>query len=76
MKEKFLPVSRKDLNERGWKDLDIILVSGDAYVDHPSYGASVIARLLTDSGFKVGIIAQPDCSGTRSNSTVTIMAIF
>ena len=64
MKEKFLPVSRKDLNERGWKDLDIILVSGDAYVDHPSYGASVIARLLTDSGFKVGIIAQPDWRST------------
>ncbi len=58
----FLPVSKTDLKKRNWpEELDIILVSGDAYVDHPSYGASVIGRVLENEGFKVGIIAQPDC---------------
>jgi uncharacterized radical SAM protein YgiQ len=60
MERKFLPVSRKDLEERHWSHLDIILVSGDAYVDHPAYCAAVIGRVLEDAGFKVGIIAQPD----------------
>jgi len=60
MKNLFLPVSKKELNARGWKDPDVILVSGDAYVDHPSYGTAVLGRTLEDSGFKVGIIAQPD----------------
>lgn len=56
----FLPVSRDDLKNRGWNDLDIILVSGDAYVDHPSYGTAVIGRVLENAGFRVGLIAQPD----------------
>lgn len=56
----FLPISQNDLKERGWNELDIILVNGDAYVDHPSYGAALIGRVLEDAGFKVGIIAQPD----------------
>ncbi len=56
----FLPISKEDLKKRGWNELDIILVTGDAYVDHPSYGAALIGRVLEDAGFKVGIIAQPD----------------
>ncbi len=56
----FLPVSKEDLKRRGWSELDIILVTGDAYVDHPSYGAALIGRVLENAGFKVGIIAQPD----------------
>ncbi|MBU4311478.1 MAG: YgiQ family radical SAM protein, partial [Candidatus Omnitrophica bacterium] len=56
----FLPISKKDLKKRGWSELDIILVTGDAYVGHPSYGAALIGRVLEDAGFKVGIIAQPD----------------
>lgn len=60
----FLPTSKDDLEKRGWDELDIILVTGDAYVDHPSYGAAVIGRVLEDAGFRVGIIAQPDCGGT------------
>ncbi len=56
----FLPISKSDLSKRGWQEPDIILVIGDAYVDHPSYGASMIGRVLEDAGFKVGIIAQPD----------------
>ena len=48
------------MNERGWDTLDVILVTGDAYVDHPSYGSAVIGRVLESKGFRVGIIAQPD----------------
>ena len=73
-RKKFLPLSKQDLAERGWaasedgraspilrRDAcDIILITGDAYVDHPSYGAAIIGRVLEDAGYKVGIIAQPD----------------
>lgn len=60
MKEPFLPVTRKDLRFRGWDRLDILLVTGDAYVDHPAFGAAVIGRVLENAGFRVGVIAQPD----------------
>ena len=56
----FLPISKEDLKKRGWDELDVILLTGDAYVDHPSYGAALIGRVLENAGFKVGIIAQPD----------------
>ena len=56
----FLPVTRADMQARGWDQLDIIIVSGDAYVDHPAFGPVLIARFLEGRGFKVGIIAQPD----------------
>ena len=56
----FLPVSMKEARTRGWNALDFILVSGDAYVDHPSFGAAVISRILENEGYRVGIIAQPD----------------
>ena len=56
----FLPVSRADMEERGWEQLDFVYVIGDAYVDHPSFGPAIISRLLEASGYKVGIIAQPD----------------
>lgn len=56
----FLPISQADLKKRGLKELDIILVTGDAYVDHPSYGVAVIGRVLEAQGFNVGIISQPD----------------
>jgi len=56
----FLPVDKKDLQKRGIEQLDIIIVSGDAYVDHPSFGPVLIARYLEAHGFSVGIIAQPD----------------
>lgn len=60
MPDRFLPTSKDDMAERGWDSLDVILVTGDAYVDHPSYGAAMIARSLEAGGFKVGIIAQPN----------------
>ncbi len=56
----FLPISRADMNIRGWNQCDFVYVSGDAYVDHPSFGHAIITRLLEAHGFKVGIIAQPD----------------
>ena len=65
MNKNFLPISKKDMDERGWDELDVILVSADAYVDHPSYGTAVISRVLESEGFRVGIIAQPDCSSIK-----------
>ncbi|MEN9768691.1 MAG: hypothetical protein RLZZ180_321 [Pseudomonadota bacterium] len=56
----FLPMSRREMDELGWDSCDIIVVTGDAYVDHPSFGMAVIGRMLEAQGFRVGIIAQPD----------------
>ncbi len=56
----FLPMSRPEMEKLGWDECDIILVSGDAYVDHPSFGMAIVGRLLEAQGFRVGIIAQPD----------------
>jgi uncharacterized radical SAM protein YgiQ len=56
----FLPMSRAEMDELGWDSCDIVLVTGDAYVDHPSFGMAIIGRLLEAQGFRVGIIAQPD----------------
>jgi len=58
--QNFLPMSRQDLERRGWRELDFVLISGDAYVDHPSFGAALIARLLESRGYRVGFIPQPD----------------
>jgi len=57
---RFLPMSRPEMDQLGWDSCDIILVTGDAYVDHPSFGMAVIGRTLEAQGFRVGIIAQPD----------------
>ena len=56
----FLPVSQDEMHERGWWWYDFLVVTGDAYVDHPSFGAAVIARLLESDGFRVAVLAQPD----------------
>ncbi len=56
----FLPISKQDMIDRGWEQLDFVYISGDAYVDHPSFGHAIITRILEAHGFKVGIIAQPD----------------
>ena len=58
----FLPMSRKEMKTLGWDSCDIIIVTGDAYVDHPSFGMAVIGRMLEAQGFRVGIISQPDWS--------------
>src|SRR5665647_1401271 len=57
---KYLSINRQDLADRGWDELDIIFVSGDAYVDHPAWAAALLGRFLEQHGFRVGIIAQPD----------------
>ena len=56
----FLPMSRAEMDTLGWDSCDVIIVTGDAYVDHPSFGMAIIGRLLEAQGFRVGIIAQPD----------------
>ncbi|MBF0563158.1 MAG: YgiQ family radical SAM protein [Alphaproteobacteria bacterium] len=58
----FLPMSREEMDALGWDVCDIILVTGDAYIDHPSFGMAIVGRLLAAQGFRVGIIAQPDWS--------------
>ncbi|MDI9330028.1 MAG: YgiQ family radical SAM protein [Alphaproteobacteria bacterium] len=62
----FLPMSREEMERLGWDSCDIILVTGDAYVDHPSFGMAVIGRMLENQGFRVGIIAQPDWSSAQA----------
>ncbi len=57
--KRFVPMTREEMNARGWKELDILFLSGDAYVDHPSFGIPLLARILIDNGYRVGIIAQP-----------------
>ncbi len=56
----FLPVSEADVAERGWSEVDFVYVTGDAYVDHPSFGAAIITRVLEAEGFRVAVLAQPD----------------
>ena len=56
----FLPVTKEDMAERGWEQADFVYVSGDAYVDHPAFGAAIISRVLENEGFKVAFLAQPD----------------
>ena len=56
----FLPISKSDMQARGWEQCDFVYLIGDAYVDHPSFGHAIISRVLEDAGYKVGIISQPD----------------
>lgn len=56
----WLPITKKEMLEKGWDELDVVIVSGDAYVDHPAFGGAVIARIVESEGFKVGIIPQPN----------------
>ena len=65
MNNNFLPTTLEEAKSRGWDELDIVIVTGDAYVDHPSYGAAVMGRVLEAGGFRLGIIAQPDCASLK-----------
>ena len=65
MLKNFLPITKQDMAERGWEQLDFIFVSGDAYVDHPSFAPAVICRVLEAQGYKVGLICQPDWRDTK-----------
>ena len=66
MENRFLPICRKDMLERGWDQVDFVYVTGDAYVDHPSFGHAIITRILESHGFKVGLISQPDWKDKNS----------
>jgi uncharacterized radical SAM protein YgiQ len=61
----FLPMSREEMDLLGWDSCDVIIVTGDAYVDHPSFGMAIVGRMLEAQGFRVGIIAQPDWRSTK-----------
>ena len=63
--KKFLPISKEDMIERGWDELDFVLVTADAYVDHHSFGTAIIGRVLENEGYRIGIIAQPDWKSTE-----------
>ena len=60
LKNNFLPVTQKEVEERGWDYIDFVYVCGDAYVDHPSFGAAIITRVLEDAGYRVAVLSQPD----------------
>lgn len=62
----FLPICRKDMEKRGWNEVDFVYVCGDAYVDHPSFGAAIITRVLEAHGYRIGFISQPDWKEEKS----------
>ena len=66
----FLPVSKQDMIDRGIEQLDFVYISGDAYVDHPSFGHAIISRMLQAHGYSVGIIAQPDW---KDKTSITVL---
>jgi uncharacterized radical SAM protein YgiQ len=72
----FLPMSRAEMAALGWQQCDIIIVTGDAYVDHPSFGMAIIGRVLEARGYKVGIIAQPDWHGPKDFQTLGKPRLF
>jgi uncharacterized radical SAM protein YgiQ len=71
-----LPMSRAEMDELGWDSCDVIVVCGDAYVDHPSFGLALIGRLLESHGFRVGIIAQPDWNSADAFKTLGVPNLF
>jgi uncharacterized radical SAM protein YgiQ len=72
----FLPMSRAEMDALGWDACDVIIVTGDAYVDHPSFGMAIVGRLLEAQGFRVGIIAQPDWRGTADFAALGAPKLF
>lgn len=66
MRNDFLPISRQDMENRGWEQADFILVTADAYVDHPSFANAIISRVLEAEGYKVGLISQPDWNDKKA----------
>jgi uncharacterized radical SAM protein YgiQ len=72
----FLPMSRAEMEKLGWDACDVVLVTGDAYVDHPSFGMAIIGRLLEAQGFRVGIIAQPDWQSAEPFKALGKPALF
>ena len=67
--QNFLPVTKQEMQQRGWDQVDFVYITGDAYVDHPSFGSAIISRLLESRGYRVGIIPQPDWRHKESIQT-------
>src|ERR1051325_5378092 len=68
----FLPMSRAEMEARGWDALDVLIITGDAYVDHPSFGTAMIGRFLEAEGLRVGVVAQPEWTKIES---ITVMGV-
>ena len=68
MRQGFLPITKEEMLERGWDQVDFVYVSGDAYVDHPSFGHAIITRVLEANGYKIGMICQPDWKEKKENN--------
>ena len=64
-----MPTNKNEMKERGWVQADFVYISGDAYVDHPSFGMAIITRLLENAGYKVAVIAQPDW---KDDASITV----
>lgn len=62
----FLPIDKQTMSERGWNELDFLFITGDAYIDHPSFGAAILTRLLEQRGFRVGVVSRPDIQDPQS----------
>ena len=72
----FLPMTRAEMDARGWEQLDVLIITGDAYVDHPSFGAAMIGRVLELEGYRVGIVAQPDWKNIASIQVMGAPRLF
>jgi len=72
----FLPTTKKELTKLNWSRLDVILVTGDSYIDSPFMGIAIIGKVLVDNGFRVGIIAQPDMDSETDISRLGEPALF
>src|SRR5512145_1382067 len=72
----FLPMSRAEMDVLGWDACDVVVVTGDAYVDHPSFGMAIVGRVLEAQGFRVGIIAQPDWRSTAAFEALGAPSLF
>ena len=70
----FLPINKKEMLERGWQDVDFVFVTGDGYVDHPSFGVAILTRLLEKEGYRVAVLSQPNWKMTAilHNSVVLV----
>lgn len=72
----FIPTTKKEVKKRGWEEIDVVIVTGDAYVDHPSFPASLLGRVLIDAGFRVGIISRPDPEKPEQLKTFGLPRLF
>ncbi len=72
----FLPTCHREMKERGWNELDVLFISGDAYIDHPAFGSALLARLLESKGYRVGILAQPDWKNPAAFRTMGRPRLF